>query len=134
MSINWGSVQTNVVSTIVCSIVVGAFAIVWKGATTVDEKVNKAVVVLKDQGSYIEKALEALQKELVATRESEAAIIQRIDELGDRLDNIGREVDQGKPEPDFPPPPEPPSKLVPREIPEANFIQQSLPNMPMMKD
>jgi len=41
-NINWNSVLTNALSALVATIFVGAAAIVWNAATTIDDKVKKA--------------------------------------------------------------------------------------------
>ena len=44
MKINWDTVITNVISTFFAAIIIAAAAIIWNGATTVDEKVNEAKI------------------------------------------------------------------------------------------
>jgi uncharacterized protein YlxW (UPF0749 family) len=41
MTIDYGKIVTNAISALVCAVFLGAMAIVWRGATTVDEKVQR---------------------------------------------------------------------------------------------
>lgn len=65
---NIDKIVTNTISTLVTAIVVGACAIVWKGATTVDDKVNEATQELATQAEYITKAVELLEAEVLALK------------------------------------------------------------------
>ena len=49
------------VSAVVTAMVIGAAAIVWKGATTVDAKVNQATEDLSVQAAYITEAVVMLE-------------------------------------------------------------------------
>jgi len=47
MKIDFGKVITNALSVLVSAVFIGAAAIVWTGATTVNDKVNESKVELK---------------------------------------------------------------------------------------
>lgn len=88
MSVDWGKVQTNVVSALVVGLVGSAVAVVWTGATTVDEKVDKAVMAveshhesLREQTEYVQKAVELLQQELSESRQRDNEIMEALEQL-----------------------------------------------------
>lgn len=41
-TINWNSIVTNAVSTLVAAVFVGAAVVVWNAATTIDERIDAA--------------------------------------------------------------------------------------------
>lgn len=111
--VEWGKVQTNVVSAMLVGLVGSAVAVVWNGATTVDQKVDHAVSgvqmqqqVLADQTEYIKKAIEVLQEELAEARKRDREIIAALENN-----------DKDRP------------KLVKPELLEDRFIQNKLPEL-----
>ena len=113
MKLEWDKIVSNAVSTIVTMIVVGAGVIIWKGATTVDDKVNDATAVLKEQADYMQKAVEVIQSEMVTMKNQQNHIIQLLNGRTNKTD-----VAYSK-------------KLLPmvEPLPETppDFIQQRLP-------
>ncbi len=72
LKVEWNKIVTNVLSTIVLAIVVGAGAIVWNGATSVDEKVQNnrkdlehLIVTLSDKLAAYEIQLTSISNQLV---------------------------------------------------------------------
>ena len=88
------------VSAVVTAMVIGAAAIVWKGATTVDAKVNQATEDLSLQAAYITEAVVMLENEVL-----ELKII--VKSLADHQEAFHHEI----------------------EIPEEQFIQRQLPEI-----
>ena len=88
------------VSAVVTAMVIGAAAIVWRGATTVDAKVNQATEDLSLQAAYITQAVDMLEAEVL-----ELKII--VKELAAHQKEFHREI----------------------EIPEEQFIQRQLPEI-----
>ena len=64
-TINWNSVVTNAVSTLVAAVFVGAAVIVWNAATTIDERIENATEALKSTQTKLQQTqldLQASQK------------------------------------------------------------------------
>ena len=113
MSVSWSRIQENVISAVIIGIVAGAGAIVWKGATTVDEKVNDAnagleqqTTALQEQADYIKKAIGLLEREARESKRRDDEIIQALNELREEKE-----------------------ALKSPEIPEEDFIQRELPKL-----
>jgi len=88
------------VSAVVTAMVIGAAAIVWKGATTVDAKVNQATEDLSLQAAYITQAVDMLEAEVLELK----TIVKS---LADHQEAFHHEI----------------------EIPEEQFIQRQLPEI-----
>ena len=88
------------VSAVVTAMVIGAAAIVWKGATTVDAKVNQATEDLSLQAAYITQAVDMLEAEVLELK----TIVKS---LADHQEAFHHEI----------------------EIPEEQFIQRRLPEI-----
>ena len=88
------------VSAVVTAMVIGAAAIVWRGATTVDAKVNQATDDLSLQAAYITQAVDMLEAEVL-----ELKII--VKELAAHQKEFHHEI----------------------EIPQEQFIQRQLPEI-----
>jgi len=105
--IDWSKVQTNVISTVLIGIVAGALAIVWKGATSVDDKVNASAEALRI-------VVEELQKEIVDLKEHNNELTQAINDLRKEI-----EKEPGKKKIEINP-----VKL--RSIPDEHFLEQKM--------
>ena len=88
------------VSAVVTAMVIGAAAIVWKGATTVDAKVNQATEDLSLQAAYITEAVVMLETEVRELKKI-------VKSLADHQEAFHHEI----------------------EIPEEQFIQRRLPEI-----
>ena len=88
------------VSAVVTAMVIGAAAIVWKGATTVDAKVNQATEYLSLQAAYITEAVVMLETEVRELKKI-------VKSLADHQEAFHHEI----------------------EIPEEQFIQRQLPEI-----
>jgi len=100
MKIELEKIAGTVVSAVVTAMVIGAAAIVWKGATTVDDKVNRATEDLSLQASYITEAVVMLETEV---RELKSIVKS----LADHQKEFHHEI----------------------EIPQEQFIQRQLPEI-----
>ena len=100
MKLELEKVAGTVVSAVVTAMVIGAAAIVWRGATTVDAKVNQATDDLSLQAAYITQAVDMLEAEVL-----EVKII--VKDLAAHQKEFHREI----------------------EIPEEQFIQRQLPEI-----
>lgn len=67
-------------SALVCTVVVGAGVIVWKGATGVDDRVKQATEGLTKQADYLEKALDVIQAELKKEKDERIANEQKLND------------------------------------------------------
>jgi len=155
MKIDWDKIVTNALSTVITGIVVSALVILWKGATTVDEKVREATHDLNLQAEYMSNAVVVLQQEAFDLHKKDGEIIDALNGLDGRFDEmetIIREAfasrDKGpsdSPEiedlffmEEMPSAPETTGSkeeylVEPNEMPNQNFIQQRLPEFPMPK-
>ena len=88
------------VSAVVTAMVIGAAAIVWKGATSVDAKVNQATQDLSIQATYITEAVYMLETEVRELKKI-------VKSLADHQEAFHHEI----------------------EIPEEQFIQRQLPEI-----
>ena len=88
------------VSAVVTAMVIGAAAIVWKGATTVDAKVNQATEDLSLQAAYITEAVVMLETEVRELKKI-------VKSLADQQEAFHYEI----------------------EIPQEQFIQRQLPEI-----
>lgn len=91
-SINWNSVVTNAVSTLVAAVFVGAAVIVWNAATTIDAKIGTATTDIKINQGELENTqqnLEASQKtlteELASLRTETRILRSRLDSYDEIL-------------------------------------------------
>ena len=100
MKLELEKIVGTVVSTMVTAMVIGAAAIVWKGATTVDAKVNQATEDLSLQAAYITEAVVMLENEVLELK----TIVKS---LADHQEAFHHEI----------------------EIPEEQFIQRQLPEI-----
>ena len=100
MKLELEKVAGTVVSAVVTAMVIGAAAIVWKGATTVDDKVNQATQDLSMQATYITQAVDMLEAEVLELK----TIVK---ELAAHQKEFHREI----------------------EIPQEQFIQRQLPEI-----
>ena len=100
MKLEFEKIAGTVVSAMVTAMVIGAAAIVWKGATTVDDKVNQATHDLSIQATYITQAVDMLETEVLELK----TIVK---ELAAHQKEFHREI----------------------EIPQEQFIQRQLPEI-----
>ena len=100
MKLELEKIVGTAVSAVVTAMVIGAAAIVWKGATTVDAKVNQATEDLSIQAAYITEAVVMLEAEV---RELKTIVKS----LADHQEAFHHEI----------------------EIPEEQFIQRQLPEI-----
>ena len=100
MKLELEKIAGTVVSAMVTAMVIGAAAIVWKGATTVDDKVNQATQDLSMQATYITQAVDMLEAEVLELK----TIVK---DLAAHQKEFHREI----------------------EIPQEQFIQRQLPEI-----
>jgi len=126
ITINWSSVVTNVVSAICVMVVSGACIIMWREATTVQEKIDKAKIEadhqnddIRDQTKYMKEAVELLQQEMIGIKTQNNEMI----EVLNRFHPKKHSESAGSAE-NFEP-------LIPVKIPNRNYIQEKLPELRM---
>ena len=100
MKLELEKIVGTAVSAVVTAMVIGAAAIVWKGATTVDAKVNQATEDLSLQAAYITEAVVMLETEVRELKKI-------VKSLADHQEAFHHEI----------------------EIPEEQFIQRQLPEI-----
>jgi len=100
MKLELEKVAGTVVSAVVTAMVIGAAAIVWKGATTVDDKVNQATQDLSIQAAYITEAVDMLETEVLELK-------KLVKSLADHQKEYHHAI----------------------EIPQEQFIQRQLPEI-----
>ena len=100
MKLELEKIVGTAVSAVVTAMVIGAAAIVWKGATTVDAKVNQATEDLSLQSAYITEAVVMLETEVRELKKI-------VKSLADHQEAFHHEI----------------------EIPEEQFIQRQLPEI-----
>ena len=100
MKLELEKIVGTAVSAVVTAMVIGAAAIVWRGATTVDAKVNQATEDLSIQAAYITEAVVMLENEVLELK----TIVKS---LADHQEAFHHEI----------------------EIPEEQFIQRQLPEI-----
>jgi len=81
LNINWNQVLTTVISTFLAAIIVGAAAVVWKGATTVDTTVKTATQELERTIKFTVKAVDVVEKEIAVSRDREDTLKTDVDEI-----------------------------------------------------
>ena len=100
MKLELEKVAGTVVSAVVTAMVIGAAAIVWKGATTVDDKVNQATHDLSVQATYITEAVDMLETEVLELK-------KLVKPLADHQEAYHHNI----------------------EVPQEQFIQRQLPEI-----
>jgi hypothetical protein len=100
MKLELEKVAGTVVSAVVTAMVIGAAAIVWRGATTVDAKVNQATHDLSVQAAYITKAVDMLETEVLELK-------KLVKSLADHQEAYHHNI----------------------EVPQEQFIQRQLPEI-----
>ena len=68
MSIDFGKIVTNALSTLVAAVFVGAAAIVWQAATSVDDRINEANRDIIKQQSALKATQETIVPELASMK------------------------------------------------------------------
>jgi hypothetical protein len=66
--IDWSDVVTKSVSALVTIMIASAVAVVWKGATSVDEKINANSAIIMNQQKTIEQTMKVMGSELADIR------------------------------------------------------------------
>jgi hypothetical protein len=100
MKLELEKVAGTVVSAVVTAMVIGAAAVVWKGATTVDAKVDQATRDLSLQAAYITKAVDMLETEVLELKKI-------VKSLADHQEAFHHSI----------------------EVPQEEFIQKQLPEI-----
>mgnify|MGYP005816652907 CR=1 len=100
MKLELEKIAGTVVTSVVTAMVIGAAAIVWKGATTVDDKVNQATHDLSIQAEYITEAVDMLETEVLELK-------QLVKSLADHQKEYQHNI----------------------EVPQEQFIQRQLPEI-----
>ena len=100
MKLELEKIAGTVVSAVVTAMVIGAAAIVWKGETTVDDKVNRATEELSVQSEYITDAVVMLEAEVLELK-------QLVKALADHQKEYDHNI----------------------EVPQEQFIQRQLPEI-----
>jgi len=138
MKINWDQIVTNTVSALITAIVIGAAVIVWKGATSVDQKVTMSTQNIKTTVVYAKEAVDVMQQEMLQLRHKDDEITIAINNLTELVESINESLND-KPNVTTKTPqktvtPELSHKKLDRinriELPKRNYIQQQLPEMP----
>lgn len=130
--IEWGKVQTNVVSAILVGLVGSAIGILWNGATTVDQKVDTAIAgvsqtqqALKEQTEYLKQAVEIMQEELADAKRRDRDIIAELDKLEPKSKNELLTLIK---------PDEPEDRFIQKRLPTLNIQQMAPVFIPRGKD
>jgi len=100
MKLELDKIVGTAVSAVVTAMVIGAAAIVWKGATTVDDKVNQATHDLSIQAAYITEAVDMLEAEVLELK-------KLVKSLADHQEAYHHSI----------------------EVPQEQFIQRQLPEI-----
>ena len=100
MKLELEKIAGTAVSAVITAMVIGAAAIVWKGATTVDDKVNQATEELSVQSAYITDAVDMLETEVLELKKI-------VKSLADHQKEYKHEI----------------------KIPQEQFIQRQLPEI-----
>lgn len=100
MKLELEKIAGTAVSAVITAMVIGAAAIVWKGATTVDDKVNRATEELSVQATYITEAVDMLETEVLELKKLVKA-------LADHQESYHHNI----------------------EVPQEQFIQKQLPEI-----
>ena len=100
MKLELEKIAGTAVSAVITAMVIGAAAIVWKGATTVDDKVNQATEELSIQSAYITDAVDMLETEVLELKKI-------VKSLADHQKEYKHEI----------------------KIPQEQFIQRQLPEI-----
>jgi len=100
MKLELEKIAGTAVSAVITAMVIGAAAIVWKGATTVDDKVNRATEELSVQSAYITDAVVMLEAEVLELKKI-------VKSLADHQEAYHHNI----------------------EIPQEQFIQRQLPEI-----
>ena len=87
MKLELEKIAGTVVSAVVTAMVIGAAAIVWKGATTVDTKVNRATEELSVQSAYITDAVVMLESEVLELKQLVKALADHQKEYDHNIEN-----------------------------------------------
>ena len=100
MKLELEKIAGTVVSAVVTAMVIGAAAIVWRGATTVDAKVNQAPHDLSIQATNITDAVDMLETEVLELK-------KLVKSLADHQKEYHHDI----------------------EVPQEQFIQRQLPEI-----
>ena len=93
MNIDYGKIVTNALSALVAAVFVGAAAIVWKAATSIDDRIKVAKEDILKQQAALKATLEIFAPEL-------ATIKNQINEMDLEIKSIGKLPTDAKAVPD----------------------------------
>lgn|SRR5512143_3404210 len=79
--INWKKIVENVISYLVTGVFVGACVIVWRGATTVDERVGKTEANMKVLIDNLSAKLSSYEQQMEAQSNQLAAVYSELKSL-----------------------------------------------------
>jgi hypothetical protein len=81
LKINWNQVLTTVIATFFAAIIVSAAAVVWKGATSVEDQVKKQTANIESTANYAKKAVDLLAKEIEISRAEEKSLKSTVEQI-----------------------------------------------------
>jgi hypothetical protein len=81
LKINWNQVLTTVIATFFAAIIVSAAAVVWKGATSVEDQVKKQTANIESTANYAKKAVDLLAKEIEISRTKEESLESTVEQI-----------------------------------------------------
>ena len=123
--IDWSKVITNVVSAVCVMIVTSAGIIMWREATSVQDRVNEAKQIaeqndaeIREQTEIIREIVDLIQEEMIEMKRQNNKLITALNELHPEEKTI---LGTTKKTPFRP--------LTPITIPKDNYIQQKIPDL-----
>lgn len=125
MKIDFGKIVTNALSTLVAAVFVGACVIVWREATTVQDKIDNAMDAILLQSEYTQQAVEVLQSEMFDFKKTQNILLKRIVET--------EPLKHYKKSDESPPVDLLALPMIPTLEPKKDFIQRRLPNINIMQ-
>ena len=91
MTVDWGKIVTNAISTLVAALVVGAAAIVWNGVSTVGSRIQAAEDRVAASVDVLSEGIFDLQDEFDMLREE---VISYRNEHAHPGDNVSMELEE----------------------------------------
>jgi hypothetical protein len=87
MKIDYNDIVSKAMATFVAAVIIGAGALVWREAMSVESRVHEATRALEEQAAYLQKTVEVVEKELVDEKNGRQLAEKEINRLIEELKN-----------------------------------------------
>ena len=96
MTIEWGKIVTNAISTLVAALVISAAAIVWNGVSTIGSRIEEAKLEINVTQSEIKASVEILSEDIFDLQDEIDGLRTELSEHNDNIaEPMGEQIHRG---------------------------------------